>query len=101
MAMDTEDSDLYPTSGVRLRFVCGEVTEGGVSATYTASLFTASECFEYAAVLSSDGECTLEATGPAAAPALERKLRTLATIIARQDGWPRRVLRWRATPVAK
>lgn len=97
--------ELHPTDGIRLLLVLEEA--GGDRAVYAASVYTPDAAFDYRATLASDGSAELEATGRAATPEHEKRLRNLATSTARAaarksaDGlepWPPRILRWRADP---
>jgi hypothetical protein len=94
--------ELHPTDGVRLLLALEGAGDGG--ARYTASIYTPTAAFEYAATLGFDGSATLEPQGDAAEPEHEKKLENLARSTARaaarkrDDGlapWPPRILRWR------
>ncbi len=95
---------LNPTEGVRLLLQRQEVDEGEQRARYTATIYTVTSSFSYAAQLSMDGSATLEAAGESATPEDEDKLVKLSKSVARAAKrkladklvpWPPRVLRWR------
>jgi hypothetical protein len=96
------DPTLHPQEGARFLFELEQ--DGGDHAAYRAAIFTPTERFDYRARLTLEGESHVEATGTAAAAELEKKLDTLARLLARGakkkiadelPAWPHRVLRWK------
>jgi hypothetical protein len=98
----TDANKLHPTDGAR--FLLEKAGEDQTGARYDAAIYTPSERYDYRATLTSDGGVDATATGEPAPADLEKKLITIARVIARdaltraRDGiqpWPHRVLRWR------
>ncbi len=96
--------DLHPTDGARFLFERRGDPAVDARAEYGAAIYTPTERFAYTATLEAGGEVTLDADGAPAPGDLEKKLRTIAKIAARDatrnavDGlppWPHRILRWR------
>lgn len=94
--------DLHPTEGAR--FLFAHLESDDAAASYDAAIFTPDARFDYAARLEATGTVDLSAVGDAAPADLERKLTTIARVMARDADknrtsglppWPHRVLRWR------
>lgn len=95
-------SNLHPKDGARFLFELGEGSDG--EARYEAAIYTPDQRFDYAVTVADDGTHDVSAVGESAGADLEKKLLTMARLLARDaakrvaDGlppWPRRVLRWR------
>jgi hypothetical protein len=98
----SEHDNLHPRDGARFLFELGQSDDE--RATYDAAIYTPDARFDYVAEVDNGGAHQVRATGEPAAADLEKKLLTMARLIARDaskrtsDGlppWPRRVLRWR------
>jgi hypothetical protein len=95
---------LNPSEGMRLLLERLAIAEDGSQAEYRALIYTPTECFQYGATLSMEGEARLEARGDSADAEMEKGLSNIARSTARaarrkvDEGlppWPPRVLRWR------
>ena len=84
----------HPENGARFVLVRTKVGEDKTSAEYTASVFTPDNEYRYAAQLA-EGGCELTSVGTSAPKNLERKLLTMAKLVARDAEWPRQIVRWR------
>ena len=98
--MDT----MHPSDGARFLLVQDQGSSQQDSVNYKASIYTPSDRFDYQVSLSLEGMSKLNPGERTADPHLERKLGTIARIVARDAArrhsqgiapWPARILRWR------
>ncbi len=95
---------MHPSDGARFLLVWDSSAPEGDIAHYQGSIYTPGERFDYEIILGMDGKSKLSPNTKTAEPHLERKLATIARVIARNAAqkrsqglaaWPPRILRWR------
>lgn len=104
MSQFQDPSTLHPSEGARFLLERQSQTGDGKGASYQAAIFTPGERFEYRIDMDIEGASHLAAQQAPAPAELERKLGTIASLVARSAAkkradalppWPHRVLRWR------